>query len=196
MLGSTASQWASHIQHLKNLRTLSICYCNIQPEDMEHIMKNVSKSKIECEVRFFRNKALGGTAEIWSRSLCLMIHIKKLYLGYCSLVCNDIEHIANALSEMTNLTNLTDLSLWRNLSLGGSANVWSCYLCLMIHIKELDLGDCLLVCNDIEHIANVSSEMTNLTNLSLWRNSSLRRVCQCVVSLFVSHETPAGAGPV
>ena len=105
MLGGTASQWAPHIQHLKTLRTLSICDCNIQPEDMEHITKIVSKSKIECEVRFSR-KALGGTAEIWSRYLCHMIHNKMLDLSGCSLVCNDIEHIANALSEMTNLTDL------------------------------------------------------------------------------------------
>ena len=108
--------------------------------------------------------------------------------GCCSLVCNDIEHIANALSEMTNLTNLY---LSGNSSLGGSANVWSRYLCHMIHIKVLHLGGCSLVCNDIEHIANALSEMTNLTNLSLWRQLILRRVCQCVVSLFVSHEAPA-----
>ena len=169
-LGGTASQWAPHIQHLKTLRTLSVCNCNIQPEDMEHIMKNVSKSKTVCEVRFYSNRALGGAARIWSCYLCLMIHIKELDLGYCSLVCNDIEHIANALSEMTNLTNLF---LRSNRSLGGSAIVWSSYLCLMIHIKKLDLGYCSLVCNDIEHIANALSEMTNLTHLNLEGNSSL-----------------------
>ena len=109
MLGGTASQWAPHIQHLKTLRTLSIGYCNIQPEDMEHITKIVRESKTVCEVSFHGNEALGGTAEIWSRYLCHMIHIKVLNLGDCSLVCNDIEHIANALSKMT---NLTDLDLW------------------------------------------------------------------------------------
>ena len=145
MLGGTASQWAPHIQHLKTLRTSD---CNIQPEDIEH-MKIVSENKIECEVIFSGNKALGGTAEIWSRYLCHMIHIKKLNLNRCSLVCNDIEHIANALSEMTNLTDLN--IVWGNSSLGGSANVWSRYLCRMIHIKELNLGDCSLVCIDIEH---------------------------------------------
>ena len=170
MLGGTASQWAPHIQHLKTLRTLSIGNCNIQPEDMEHITKIVRESKTECEVSFHGNEALGGTAEIWSRYLCHMIHIKELNLSDCSLVCNDIEHIANALSKMT---NLTDLDLLGNSSLGGSANVWSRYLCHMIHIKKLHLGYCSLVCNDIEHIANALSEMTNLTHLNLWGNSSL-----------------------
>ena len=62
MLGGTASQWAPHIQYLKTLRTLSIRGCNIQPEDMEHITKIVSKSKKECKVIFYGNEALGGTA--------------------------------------------------------------------------------------------------------------------------------------
>ena len=170
MLGGTASQWAHHIQHLKTLRTLSIRNCNTQPEDMEHIMNNVSENKTECEVRFVGNNALGGAAEIWARYLSRMIHFKELDLGACSLVCNDIEHIANALSEMTNLTNLF---LRINQSLGGSAIVWSRYLCLMIHIKRLNLSYCSLVCNDIEHIANALSEMTNLTCLFLQGNSSL-----------------------
>ena len=103
---------------------------------MEHITKIVRESKTVCEVSFHGNEALGGTAEIWSRYLCHMIHIKELDLGDCSLVCNDIEHIANALSEMT---NLTDLYLWGNSSLGGSANVWSRYLCRMKHLQELYL---------------------------------------------------------
>ena len=171
VVGGTALQWAPHIQHLKTVRTLSIGDCNMQPEDMEHITKIVRETKIECKVSFYANKALGGTAEIWSRYLCRMIHNKELDLSDCSLVWNDIEHIANALSEMT---NLTDLDLQGNFSLGESANVWSRYLCHMIHIKVLNLGGCSLVCNDIEHIANALSEMTNLTDLYLWGNSSLR----------------------
>ena len=135
---------------------------------MEHIMKNVFKSVTVLDLS--HNNALGRSAKIWSRYLRRMIHIKKLYLCYYSLVCSDIEHIANALSEMT---NLPDLSLRGNSSLGGSADVWSCYLRRMIHIKKLHLSDCSLVCNDIEHIANALSEMPNLTRLSLWGNSSL-----------------------
>ena len=95
---------------------------------------------------------------MWSRYLCHMIHIKKLGLGYCSLVCNDIEHIANALSKMTNLTHL---NLWGNSSLGGSANVWSRYLCCMKHLQVLDLSDCSLDSNDKIIITRSLSKMTN-----------------------------------
>ena len=74
-----------------------------------------------------------------------------------ALILNII-FIANALSKMTNLTYL---DLWGNSSLGGSANVWSRYLCHMKHLQVLDLGACSLDSNDEIIITQSLSKMTN-----------------------------------
>ena len=164
-LGGSTEIWSRYLCFMINLKGLDLSCCSLVSIDVDRIAIQLSESKNLAYL------SLGGLPNVWSYYLNHLKHLQVLNLGDCSLLHNDIERIAISFSEMTNLTYLI---LGENSSLGGSANVWANYLCFMKYLQVLDLGACSLVCNDIEHIANALSEMTNLTYLFLGENSFLR----------------------
>ena len=80
--------------------------------------------------------ALGGSAISWSPHLKQMKHLQKLEFNCCSLIGEDMKHIAVSLSDMPTLVEL-NLS-WVMTALGGSAISWSPHLKQMKHLQKLE----------------------------------------------------------
>ncbi|XP_071809683.1 NLR family CARD domain-containing protein 4-like [Asterias amurensis] len=168
-LGGDARLWATCLKNFASLKVIKLCKCNIQGEDLEHVLMAISKITSLTELDVSGNHSLGGTANVWSTFL-LVTHLEYLRLSGCNLRAEDLEHVAAALSSMNNLTCL-DLS--DNSALGGSAELWAHHLCRLYHLYKLDLGFCTLKYKDIGSIALSVTDLTNLKVIVLAGNRAL-----------------------
>ncbi|XP_022104856.1 NACHT, LRR and PYD domains-containing protein 2-like [Acanthaster planci] len=170
LLGGSASMWSRYLPRMTHIRTLNLNKCSLQPADFEHIASSIGRMPRLTDLILAENTLLGASANMWSRYLSRMTHIRTLNLNKCSLQPADVEHIASSIGHMP---GLTDLILAENTSLGGSANMWSRYLPRMTHIRTLNLNKCSLQPADVEHIASSIGHMPRLTDLILAENTSL-----------------------
>ncbi|XP_033645792.1 NACHT, LRR and PYD domains-containing protein 3-like isoform X2 [Asterias rubens] len=170
-LGGDARLWAACLKNFASLKVIKLCKCNLQGEDLEHVLMAISKIASLTELDVSGNHSLGarGTANVWSTFL-LVTHLEYLRLNGCNLRAEDLEHVAAALSNMSNLTCL-DLS--GNSALGGSAELWAHHLCRLYHLYKLDLGFCTLKYKDIGSIALSVTDLTNLKVIVLAGNRAL-----------------------
>ncbi|XP_033642711.1 leucine-rich repeat-containing protein 31-like [Asterias rubens] len=169
-LGSCAPLWALHLKRMNHLKKLTLVMCNLVDDDMEHIAESVSDMPNLSHLDLTCNTALGGCASLWALHLKRMNHLKKLTLVLCNLVDDDMEPIAESVSDMPNLIHL-DLTC--NDALGGCASLWALHLKRMNHLKNLILARCFLTDVDMEPIAESVSDMPNLSHLDLTRNRAL-----------------------
>ena len=166
-LGGSAKSWSPHLKQMKHLQKLHLSWCSLTDEDMEDIAVSLSDMPTLVELNLFCNTALGGSAKSWSPHLKQMKHLQKLHLSWCSLIEEDMKHIAVSLSDMP---TLVELNLFCNTALGGSAKSWSPHLKQMKHLQKLHLSWCSLIEEDLKHIAVSLSDMPTLVELNLSGN--------------------------
>ncbi|XP_071784148.1 NLR family CARD domain-containing protein 4-like [Asterias amurensis] len=166
-LGGCASSWAQHLRKISHLQKLKLQY--VKQEDMEPIAESVSD--LPNFTRLDLTHSLSdGHASLWALHLKKMSHLQELVLEWCYLQYDDIEPIAESVSDMPNLICL-DLTM--NDNLGGGASLWAQHLRKMSHLKELKLERCNLSDKDMEPIAEAVSDMPNLVRLDLSKNRYL-----------------------
>ncbi|XP_038045860.1 NACHT, LRR and PYD domains-containing protein 14-like [Patiria miniata] len=170
-LGGRAAEWAPHIKHLASLEKLQIKSCELQGTDIKHIALAVGDMPNLTDLILDENQTLSGSADSWNKEMPTPItqHLKRLNLSKCNLTWKDFEYIASAVGDMS---NLTDLILYGNRRLGGSAGSAK-KLPKMTHLRRLDLGGSNLETTDIEHIASAVGDMPELTDLGLTFNGTL-----------------------
>ncbi|XP_038045862.1 protein NLRC5-like [Patiria miniata] len=170
-LGGRAVEWAPHIKHLASLEKLQIKSCELQGTDIKHIALAVGDMPNLTDLILDENQTLSGSADSWNKEMPTPItqHLKRLNLSKCNLTWKDFEYIASAVGDMS---NLTDLILYGNRRLGGSAGSAK-QLPKMTHLRRLDLGGSNLETTDIEHIASAVGDMPELTDLGLTFNGTL-----------------------
>ncbi|XP_022093902.1 ribonuclease inhibitor-like [Acanthaster planci] len=169
-LGRSSNSWLRFLKQMRHMQTLNLSSCSLQWTDVEHIASSVADLTGLTDLILVDNTALGGSAEKWSGYLPQMTHIQTLNLGYCSLEGVDVHHIASSTGTMPELTNLIHGG---NIALGGSARSWSHHILEMRYIQTLNLSNCLLQVEDIEHIALNTGNNPRLANLILSGNSAL-----------------------
>ena len=166
-LGGSASLWCHHLQHMKPLQKLDLSYCSLTGKDMGHIAGSLGDLPNFAQLIIWGNRTLGGCASLWCHHLQHMKHLHQLGLSSCSLTGEDMEHIAGSLID---LPNFFRLRLRGNTHLGGSAELWSHHLQHMKPLRKLDLRECSLTCDDMEHIAGSLSDLPNFVWLNLYGN--------------------------
>ncbi|XP_033635803.1 NLR family CARD domain-containing protein 4-like isoform X2 [Asterias rubens] len=163
---SSAALWAYHFKKMKNLQTVVLSYCSLTVEDMTHIAPALCDLPNLVELDLEKNN-LGGSAALWAYHFKKMKNLQKLVLSFCSLVDEDMTHIAPALCD---LPNLVKLDLGKN-TLGGSAALWAYHFKKMKNLQKLVLSSCLLTDEDMTHIAPALCDLPNLVELDLWKNN-------------------------
>ena len=160
-----SGSWAPHMQHI-HIHKLCLQQCKLTGEDVKHIaLSTVVKLDLS------HNKGLGGSSDLWCPRLRRMQKLQKLNLGHCALKRDDVRHIAT-------LADLVNLNLSHNESFGGMAELWSDEehsVAQMKSLKKLNLSECSLKGEDVEHIVLSLSDMTNLKKLHLSHNVELSR---------------------
>ncbi|XP_071803952.1 NLR family CARD domain-containing protein 4-like isoform X2 [Asterias amurensis] len=169
-LGDCASLWATDLKRMKHLKNLRLSNCNLIGEDMAPIAESVSDMPTLNYLDLSRNYDLGGCASLWASHLKQMNHLKNLSLALCQLIGEDMAHIAESVSDMPTL-NYLDLS-WND-DLGDCASLWATHLKRMKHLKNLSLGGCKLIGEDMARIAESVSDMPTLNYLDLSWNYDL-----------------------
>ncbi|XP_071806691.1 NLR family CARD domain-containing protein 4-like [Asterias amurensis] len=134
-LGGSTALWAHHFMKMKNLQKLVLSGCSLTGEDMTHIAPALCDLPNLVELNLWANKSLGGSAALWAHHLKKMKNLKRLVLAYCSLIGEDMTHIAPALCD---LPNLVELNLMMNESLGGSAASWAHHFKKMKNLQKFD----------------------------------------------------------
>ncbi|XP_022097844.1 uncharacterized protein LOC110983151 [Acanthaster planci] len=170
-LGGSGETW-SHMAKIKHIQRLKLVSCNLTGRDIPHIADALSDMQELVELNMSGNGTLLGSGGAWS-SLAKLKHIDKICLEECSLIEDDILHIADALS---NIPTISELDLSSNETLGSSGESWS-HLAKIKQIQKIDLWSCNLKGDDVAHIASALSKMPNLTELDLSGNVSLRGSC-------------------
>ncbi|XP_033646264.1 uncharacterized protein LOC117305486 [Asterias rubens] len=169
-LGGCASLWATHLKRMKHLKNLRLTNCKLMGEDVAPIAESVSDMPTLVDLSLFNNYNLGGCASLWATHLKRMKHLKNLSLAYCNLMGKDMAPIAESVSDMP---TLVDLSLFNNDTLGGCASLWATHLKRMKHLKNLSLAYCNLMGKDMAPIAESVSDMPTLVKLDLSSNTTL-----------------------
>ncbi|XP_038071526.1 NLR family CARD domain-containing protein 4-like [Patiria miniata] len=118
------------------------------------------------------NVTLTGSGDSWTH-LAALKNVGEIKFSSCNLKGDDVEHIAMAVS---NLTNLVKLDLSRNKTLAGSCSSWSS-LAKMKNIQQLCLSACKLTWDDMDPISAALSNMPNLVELDLSYNKNLTGSC-------------------
>ncbi|XP_033645428.1 protein NLRC3-like isoform X2 [Asterias rubens] len=163
-----ASNWGPELGKLECLQDIHLRDCSLQGTDIEHIAVALSGVSTLVSLDLSHNHALGGSAPLGA--LKKMNHLKDLTLAGCNLTGDDIEPIAESVSDMPNLIRL-DLS--NNEALGRHASSWAQHLKLMKHLKELSLARCFLTDVDMGPISEAVSDMPDLNHLNLQANGAL-----------------------
>ncbi|XP_022111507.1 NLR family CARD domain-containing protein 4-like [Acanthaster planci] len=143
---------------------------SLTDEDMANILKSLSNRKDLASLTVHGVHGVSGWASLWIPLLQNLTNLEKLILNSCSLESKDIEYLAEALSQMV---SLTELSLEGNTSLGGFAKSWAPDLNLMVHLARLSFGWCDLKFTDIKHLVATLSKTPSLKDLSLRGNWAL-----------------------
>ncbi|XP_071810417.1 NLR family CARD domain-containing protein 4-like [Asterias amurensis] len=167
-LGGCASNWGPELGKMECLQDIHLRDCSLQGTDIEHIAVALSGVSTLVSLDLSNNHALGGSAPLGA--LKKMNHLKELTLAGCNLTGDDIEPIAESVSELPNLTHLV---LSNNEALGRHESSWDLHLKKMKHLKELSLVGCYLTGDDMGPIAESVSDMPNLNHLNLRANGAL-----------------------
>ncbi|XP_038052801.1 protein NLRC5-like [Patiria miniata] len=156
-----------HLREIKTLNKLDLRSCGLKSDDLEHIAVGLSNLPNLVELDLSCNETLAGSGWAWSH-LRKIKTLNKLNLGYCGLQSGDIEPFANGLSD---LPKLVELDLSGNSTLAGSDRSWY-HLRKIKTLNKLDLRNCGLKSDDLEHIAGGLSNLPNL-ELDLSCNETL-----------------------
>ncbi|XP_071804000.1 uncharacterized protein [Asterias amurensis] len=170
ILGGCASLWATHFKTMKHLKNLTLTYCNLKGKDMAPIAESMSDMPTLIDLNLSHNATLGGCASLWATHLKRMKHLKNLTMAYCDLKGEDVAPIAESVSDMP---NLMELSLSHNHTLWGCASLWATHLKRMKDLRNLRLTGCNLIGEDMAPIAESVSDMPNLMELDLSQNHTL-----------------------
>ncbi|XP_038045881.1 NLR family CARD domain-containing protein 4-like [Patiria miniata] len=171
-LGGSIKLCANALPKMLQINRLDLSFCDLTPTDIEHIASAVGNMPSLTDMILAGNQALGRSAEKWAKELPKMWQLYRLSLSFCDLTPTDIEHIASAVG---NMPELTDMILAGNQALGRSAEKWAKELPKMLRLNRLDLSFCDLTPTDIEHISSAVGNMPELTALNLAGNQALGR---------------------
>ncbi|XP_038052805.1 NLR family CARD domain-containing protein 4-like [Patiria miniata] len=166
-LAGSGQSW-SHLGEIKTLTKLTLEYCALKSDDLELIAVGLSNLPKLVELDLYLNKTLAGSGLSWSH-LREIKTLNKLDLKDCELKREDLEPIADGLS---NLPKLVELDLSRNQTLAGSGRSWS-HLGEIKTLTKLTLHYCALKSEDLEPIAIGLKNLPNLAELDLSRNEAL-----------------------
>ncbi|XP_022111636.1 protein NLRC5-like [Acanthaster planci] len=160
-LGGFAETWAPQLLLVKliTLDRLHLEDCSLQVTDIQHLADELGQMPGLKELSLKGNRSLGGSAESWAPQLQRLKNLEKLKLTSTALKGQDMPHLTSSVAKMENVTNL-DLS--QNEELGGCVDTWAGSLKSMTHLKSLDMQNCLQGINDVVHVTEAISCMSNL----------------------------------
>ncbi|XP_022111300.1 NACHT, LRR and PYD domains-containing protein 3-like [Acanthaster planci] len=158
----------SHLGKVEHIEKIDFVKCNLKGDDVPHIADALSNMPKLVELGLTGNDTLGGSGSAWSH-FAKIKPIQKIDWRSCRLTGDDIPHIADALS---NMTNLVELNLLWNPTLGGSGGAWS-HLAKIKQIQKVNLMSCNLTGDDVPYIAEALGTMPKLVELDVSSNVEL-----------------------
>ncbi|XP_038045850.1 uncharacterized protein LOC119720280 [Patiria miniata] len=183
VLGGSTKLWVNNLSRLTNIQTLNLSNCTLRKTDIKHIASAVGDMSSLTNLILAGNTALGGSADMWIKSLLRIRNLTTLNLSSCTLQWTDIEDIASAVSNPYDLEDLfgfdsgearlTDLILTDNPALGASTEKWSRCLLRVRKQHTLDLRKFLLTWKDVGAISILLDHFPEITKLILAGNTSL-----------------------
>ncbi|XP_071790625.1 NLR family CARD domain-containing protein 4-like [Asterias amurensis] len=160
----------SHLRLLKHLEKLDMSSCSLTGKHVAHISESPNDLPNLVELKLFKNKNLGSCAAVWSSQLRYLEKLQKLFIGGCSLIDVDMVHVAKSLCG---LTNLEELQLIGNTSLGACAATWAHSLRHLKRLKILGMRFCSLTGEDMGYVTDSLGFLPMLTVLILDGNMAL-----------------------
>ncbi|XP_038051084.1 NACHT, LRR and PYD domains-containing protein 12-like [Patiria miniata] len=156
-LGGTAEVWCMPLRHGQCLKRLDLSRCCLTGHDVQKVAESLGDLPNLLELDLSEND-LGGTAESWCVHLTQLQRLRLLNLRHCSLIAQDVNHVAESLRD---LPDLVELILSDN-NLGGTAALWCVPLKRLRQLRQLNLRHCSLIAQGIKHVAESQPDLVAL----------------------------------
>ncbi|XP_038062715.1 NLR family CARD domain-containing protein 4-like [Patiria miniata] len=163
-LSGSANLWSPSLTHLKSLKSLTLKYCSLMPEDWRQVLLSLSELPGLIELDLSSNNEMQCSGNICFTHLRYCKCLQRLDVSNCSLGGTDVTQIFTSVSY---LTGLVEINLSLNESISGSASQWSNQLEDCKHLKKLNLKHCSLTGGDLMQVAASLRKIPNLMELYL-----------------------------
>ncbi|XP_022110598.1 uncharacterized protein LOC110990090 [Acanthaster planci] len=173
-LDDNAETWASSLNTIIHLKSLTLSSCNINAQDFTHVARWLVEPLDLTYLNLSNNGELGGTANVWALHLKFLKSLKKLDLSSCEIEKQDMKYITASVGV---LQHLYDLDLSGNKALGGCAGAWATSLKNMVHLETLRMANCNTDRRDVTHLVKTISLMANLMEFDFGSGEAELRVC-------------------
>uniref|UniRef100_A0A3Q4GR38 Leucine rich repeat containing 31 n=1 Tax=Neolamprologus brichardi TaxID=32507 RepID=A0A3Q4GR38_NEOBR len=116
LIGGSLTALTSHLQHVGEVRTLRLCSCRLNSEDVVALGGSLRCLPSVGELDLSCNKLLAGGLSRLTFHLAHVTHLERLDLHLCCLTRDDLEALIQVLPS---LTALTELDVSSNKEVGG-----------------------------------------------------------------------------
>uniref|UniRef100_A0A669DG21 Leucine rich repeat containing 31 n=1 Tax=Oreochromis niloticus TaxID=8128 RepID=A0A669DG21_ORENI len=198
LIGGSLMALTSHLQHVGEVRTLRLCSCRLNSEDV--VGEALSYIPALEVLNLSLNSGVGGGG---LQGLLGNLHpsLRELHLMACRLTAADatvlgsnfksIEHISSSIvlflkcaagGSLRCLPSVGELDLSCNKLLAGGLSRLTFHLAHVTHLERLDLHLCCLTRDDLEALIQVLPSLTALTELDVSSNKEVGGVVHPLVS--------------
>ncbi|XP_022094032.1 protein NLRC5-like [Acanthaster planci] len=164
-LNRKAALWSKHLGQCKALQHLHLRRCSLNGKDMVRVAESLRGLPNLVTLNLSGIK-LDGKAALWSKHLGQCKALQHLDLSCCKLNGKHMVHVAESLRGLPNLVTL-DLS---GNNLGCKGALWSMHLGQCKALQHLDLSCCSSIKQEMVHVGESLSGLTNLVTFKLSRN--------------------------
>uniref|UniRef100_A0A3Q1EC23 Leucine rich repeat containing 31 n=1 Tax=Acanthochromis polyacanthus TaxID=80966 RepID=A0A3Q1EC23_9TELE len=165
LIGGSLAALTSHLQQVSGIRTLRICSCRLNADDVTALggvvaaLPRLSLLDVSCNPQLSQEVDVGGFKQLAS-SLSHTTNLTTLRLQACGLTADGLYALGGSLRY---LPSVRELDLSCNKQLSGGLSRLTCHLSHVTHLESLDLHLCCLSLSDLEQL----SEFRPFTPLSL-----------------------------
>uniref|UniRef100_A0A3P8PXQ6 Leucine rich repeat containing 31 n=1 Tax=Astatotilapia calliptera TaxID=8154 RepID=A0A3P8PXQ6_ASTCA len=189
LIGGSLTALTSHLQHVGEVRTLRLCSCRLNGEDVVALGEALSYIPALEVLDLSWNSGVGGGG---LQGLLGNLHpsLRELHLVACQLTAADatvlgsnfksMEHILSG--SLRCLPSVGELDLSCNKLLAGGLSRLTFHLAHVTHLERLDLHLCCLTRDDLEALIQVLPSLTALTELDVSSNKEVGGVVHSLVS--------------
>ncbi|CAI5673801.1 unnamed protein product [Oreochromis niloticus] len=193
LIGGSLTALTSHLQHVGEVRTLRLCSCRLNSEDVVALGEALSHIPALEVLDLSWNSGVGGGG---LQGLLGNLHpsLRELHLVACRLTAADATVLGGMACGLTPdsldalggslrcLPSVGELDLSCNKLLAGGLSRLTFHLAHVTHLERLDLHLCCLMRDDLEALIQVLPSLTALTELDVSSNKEVGGVVHPLVS--------------
>uniref|UniRef100_A0AAZ1XSP7 Leucine rich repeat containing 31 n=1 Tax=Oreochromis aureus TaxID=47969 RepID=A0AAZ1XSP7_OREAU len=184
LIGGSLTALTSHLQHVGEVRTLRLCSCRLNSEDVVALggIFSADSALFILIYSYNRTTSLCNQEEWWLELVSSLSHatsLTTLRLQACGLTPDSLDALGGSLRC---LPSVGELDLSCNKLLAGGLSRLTFHLAHVTHLERLDLHLCCLMRDDLEALIQVLPSLTALTELDVSSNKEVGGVVHPLVS--------------